>query len=55
MNPKKLNVSRAFGDFALKMNKLPLSVSAFVKHQASQPVICEPDVRIIGPVFINAT
>ena len=35
----KLNVSRAFGDFRLKMNKTPLSIYAFEQHQENQPVI----------------
>ena len=43
----KLNVSRAFGDFRLKMNKTPLSVYAFEQHQHDQPVIVTPDVKVL--------
>ena len=46
----KLNVSRAFGDFALKMNQTPLSLATFQIHQKDQPVICEPDIQILGSV-----
>ena len=46
----KLNVSRAFGDFALKMNQTPLSLASFQIHQKDQPVICEPDIQILGLV-----
>ena len=44
----KLNVSRAFGDFRLKMNKTPLSIYAFEQHQENQPVIVTPDVKILN-------
>ena len=43
----KLNVSRAFGDFRLKMNKTPLSIFAFQQHQHDQPVIVAPDVKVM--------
>ena len=48
----KLNVSRAFGDFALKMNQTPLSLASFQIHQKDQPVICEPDIQILGSVSL---
>ena len=43
----KLNVSRAFGDFALKSHGMPISVGLFKQAQLNQPVIAVPDVTVL--------